>query len=129
MQKTELIQRTKSFGLQVMQLCDNLPPGAVGWNLAKQLMRSGTSIGANYREAQRSRTRTEFKSKISICQQEADETQYWLDLIAEYDGFAPAVRQIAVALRDEVNQLCRIMMAIGERLIEVQEAPQPSLEP
>ena len=115
MKQTDLIPRTKEFAIRVMALCELLPPGNVGWNLGKQLMRSGTSIGANYREAQRSRTRQEFGSKIGICQQEADETQYWLELIIGFDNFPESLRRMADKLLAEANELSRILTVIGQK--------------
>jgi four helix bundle protein len=60
-----------------------LPKTSVGFELGKQIVRSGTSIGANYRSSQRGRSRVEFISKLSIVQEEADETVFWLELIFE----------------------------------------------
>jgi four helix bundle protein len=98
-----------------MKLCEMLPTGAVGWNLAKQLMRSGTSVGANYREAQRARSRPEFFSKIGICQQEAEETAYWSELVIEHGLVHSDVLGHARATHSECLELCRILTAIGRR--------------
>ena len=110
----ELLDRTKKFALGVMRLCDSLPPGAVGWNLAKQLMRSGTSVGANYREAQRARSKAEFASKVDISQQEAAETVYWLELVIEYGLVQGDTLQAARRLLGEAGELCLILSAISK---------------
>jgi len=79
----DLKQRTKAFALEILKLVTELPKTTVGLELGKQIVRSGTSIGANYRPSQRGRSRAEFISKLSIVQEEADETVFWLELIFE----------------------------------------------
>lgn len=79
----DLSVRTKSFALRVIRLYSSLPKTTVAQTLGKQVLRSGTSVGANYREANRSRSRIEFIAKIGDCLKELDETAYWLDLLAE----------------------------------------------
>lgn len=79
----DLKDRTKKFALEIIKLVSELPKTTVGFELGKQLIRSGTSIGANYRSSQRGRSRAEFISKLSVVQEEADETIFWLELIAE----------------------------------------------
>jgi four helix bundle protein len=106
----DLLPRTKRFALENIALCGGLPNRPEGWVLGKQLLRSGTSIGANYREAQRSRSRPEFSSKIHICQQEIEETVYWLELVLE-SGLASGQR-ISLLCR-EVQELRAIFIAIG----------------
>ncbi|WP_035464407.1 four helix bundle protein [Algoriphagus vanfongensis] len=79
----DLKSRTKLFALAIIKLVSDLPKNTVGYELGKQVLRSGTSIGANYRSSQRGRSRAEFISKLSIVQEEADETVFWLELIKE----------------------------------------------
>jgi four helix bundle protein len=79
----ELKKRTKSFALDVMRLCETLPNTRSANVLANQLLRSATSVGANYRAACRARSDAEFISKIGITLEEADESVYWLELIQE----------------------------------------------
>lgn len=81
----DLAVRTKSFALRIIKLYAALPPGEEARVIGNQLLRSGTSIGANYREARQGRSHAEFISKISTCLQEADETSYWLELLVEAD--------------------------------------------
>jgi four helix bundle protein len=79
----QLKLRSKRFALRILKLCDALPKGACSRAIANQLVRSGTSVGANYRAVCRARSRAEFIAKIGIVVEEADETVYWLDLLAE----------------------------------------------
>jgi len=79
----DLKVRTKEFALQVIKLFRTLPRSEEGRVIEKQILRSGTSIGANYRAACRSRSKAEFISKISIVLEEADETVFWLELLLQ----------------------------------------------
>ncbi|MFC3878577.1 four helix bundle protein [Algoriphagus namhaensis] len=81
--------RTKKFALEIIKIVSELPKNSAGFELGKQLIRSGTSIGANYRSALRGRSRAEFISKLSIVQEEADETVFWLELIEESELINP----------------------------------------
>jgi four helix bundle protein len=111
MKHEDLMFRTKAFALEVIRLCAALPNRPEGWVLGKQLLRSGTSIGANYREAQRSRSRPEFLSKIQIVQQEIEETVYWIELLSE-SGVGNG--ESLDALAGEVQQLRGIFIAIAK---------------
>ena len=75
--------RTKEFALRVIRLYCALPKSTEAQVLGKQVLRSGTSVGANYREANRARSRAEFIAKIGDCLKELDETAYWLELLSE----------------------------------------------
>ena len=75
--------RTRKFAVGIVRLCGKLPNTSEGKVIRNQITRSGTSVGANYREANRSRSRADFKSRIKICESEASETQYWIEVIAE----------------------------------------------
>src|SRR5260370_10384328 len=79
----DLQQRTKRFALAAIKLVGSLPRGAASDVLGRQLLRSATSIGANYREANRAVSRPDFTNKIGTIQKEAAETQYWLELLIE----------------------------------------------
>lgn len=83
MNSRELSNRTKRFALRIIRLSGALPKGRAADILGRQLLRSGTSIGANYREAVRVTSRKHFASTMSIVLREADETLYWLELINE----------------------------------------------
>ena len=83
MSKAELLARTKTFGLRILNLADHLPRTVSGRAIGSQLVRSGTSVGANYRAACRSRSRAEFAAKLGIVAEEADETVYWLEMLRD----------------------------------------------
>ena len=87
--KDDLRQRTKQFALRILRLYSALPKQTAAQVLGKQLLRSGTSIGANYREAYRARSKAEFIAKTGICLGEAEETAYWLELLDEGEIIAP----------------------------------------
>jgi four helix bundle protein len=79
----DLEKHTRKFAVQIIRLSITLPNSPEGMVVKNQLTKAGTSIGANYREANRSRSRADFKNKIKICESEASETQYWLEVIIE----------------------------------------------
>lgn len=82
-ERSDLRDRTKTFALRVIKLVQSLPRTTDARALGGQVVRSGTSIGANYRSALRARSRAEFKAKLGIVLEEADETCYWLELIMD----------------------------------------------
>jgi four helix bundle protein len=79
----ELRKRTKDFALTVIKMVEMLPKGLSAQVIGKQLMRSGTSVGANYRSACRARSSADFISKMTIVEEEADESIYWMELLVE----------------------------------------------
>jgi len=79
----DLERRTKKFAVQVIRLSTLLPNTPEVRVIRNQLTKSGTSIGANYREANRSRSTADFKNRIRICESEASETQFWLEVVLE----------------------------------------------
>ena len=81
-------QRTRKFGLDVIRLTENLPRNRAADIIARQLLRSGTSVGANYRSACRGKSTSDVIAKLSIVEEEADESVYWMDLLTD-SGFAP----------------------------------------
>jgi len=83
MTERELLQRTKQFALRIFKLVGALPQTIQGRAVAAQLIRSGTSVAANYRAACRARSKAEFVAKLGIVEEEADETAFWLELIIE----------------------------------------------
>lgn len=108
MNAQELKERTKQFASRIMHLVDALPNTPKGRAVAGQLVRSGTSVAANYRAACRGRSHAEFVAKIGIAEEEADEAVLWLELIFE-DRLLPEKR-IAPLLK-EANELTAIMAA------------------
>ena len=83
MTEKEMLQRTKSFALRIMKLVDALPRTAAGRAIGNQLIRSGTSVPANYRAACRGRSKAEFIAKLGIVEEEADESAFWMELIMD----------------------------------------------
>jgi four helix bundle protein len=83
MDKSELKQRTKQFALRIIELVESLPKNRTAEILGRQLLRSGTSIGSNYRAACRARSSADFIAKLGIVEEEADESAYWMELLVE----------------------------------------------
>ena len=111
--KKDLEQRTKCFSLAAIKFADALPRNRASDVLARQFLRSATSIGANYREANRGVSRADFANKIGTVQQEAAETQYWLELLIE-SNLCP--NQAAASLQEESSELLAIFTSIGKKL-------------
>jgi four helix bundle protein len=112
-ERTDLRNRTKSFALRVIALYTALPQRTEAQVIGKQALRSGTSVGANYREAYRACSNAEFVAKLGDCLKELDETAYWLELCAEA-GIFPAER--LASLLDECNQLIAIFTTIVKKV-------------
>jgi len=106
-----LEQRTKNFALRIIRLSSNLPDNTEAKVIRNQITKSGTSIGANYREANRSRSRADFNNKIRICESEASETQYWLEIIIE-TKWIPVDKVQSVF--DECSELLALFTSIGK---------------
>ena len=85
----KLEERTKKFAINIILLSGKLPKTDEGKIVRNQLTKAGTSIGANYREANRSRSRADFKSKIKICESESSESDYWLEIIEALEWLSP----------------------------------------
>jgi four helix bundle protein len=108
----DLKPRTKAFALRVIRMYSKLPrTDVVAQVLGKQVLRSGTSVGVNYREASRGRSKAEFISKIGDCLKEIEETEYWLELLTD-SGCVPAPKR--VELLDETRQLIPIFTTIDK---------------
>ena|SRR3972149_9116589 len=108
MNQVELKSRTKRFGLDVIRFIEILPKGETSYVIRRQLLRSATSVGANYRAACRGRSKAEFIAKLGIAIEEADESIYWLEMLIE----AGLIKQeLASNLIEEANQLVAIFTA------------------
>jgi four helix bundle protein len=108
----DLEKRTRKFAVKIIRLSITLPKTPESIVIRNQITKSGTSIGANYREANRSRSRADFKNKIKICESEASETQYWLEVIVEagwlsWDKVKPEY--------EECSELLAIFTSIGKK--------------
>ena len=111
MNRDEMRSRTKTFALRIIKLVEALPPGNIGWVIGKQILKSGTSIGANYREALRGSSRRHFLSIIEVALREADETLYWLELLTESEVVSPSRLQDLMA---ECQELIAILTAMAQ---------------
>src|SRR5438552_7119233 len=109
----DLARRLLAFAVRIVRLCQKLSekPG-VGRTICHQLVRAGTSIGANYEEGQGAQSRADFVSKNCIALKEARETHYWLRLIAESQMIAP---DLLTGLTDEAGQIVKILGSIVAR--------------
>lgn len=115
MDKSDLEKRTKAFALRVIGFVSALQRTAVSDTIGRQLLRSGTSIGANYREANRAESRNDFLHKIGIVEKEAAETQYWLEICNDAAvGRGPECD----SLLKESGELLAIFTSIGRRTKE-----------
>ena len=108
----DLVERTTEFALRVVRMFVGLPKSEEARVLGKQVLRSGTSVGANYREAQRARSKAEFIAKIGDCLKELDETAYWLELLVR-GNIIPEPK--LAALRDENHLLLAIFTTISKK--------------
>jgi len=106
-----LEQRTRKFAVRIIKLSTTLPHTAEGMVIRNQIAKSGTSIGANYREANRARSRADFKNKIKICESEASETQYWLEVIDEAKWLS---WEKVKSEYEECSELLAIFTSIGK---------------
>jgi four helix bundle protein len=104
----EFKQRTKAVALRVIKLAEALPGGRAADVLARQLLRSATSIGTNYRAACRSRSAADMISRLSIVEEEADEVTYWIELLTEA-GFVRAKK--VEPLQREVHEIVSMTVA------------------
>ena len=111
MTKEELKNRTKQFALGIIRIADELPDTKAGKIIGNQIIRSGTSVAANYRAACRARSNPDFVSKITIVEEECDETLFWLELIVE-SGLLE--RDRLQELIKEANELTAIFTASGK---------------
>lgn len=102
----DLKKRTKMFALKVIGIMDAISNRNAGYDLKRQLFRSGTGAGANYRAACIARSKADFISKISVAQEEADESAYWLELLEE-SGLGPPEK--VIPLRKEAGELTAIL--------------------
>ena len=108
----ELEDRTKEFAVQIIRLSAKLPKTPEGNVLRNQITKSGTSVGANYREANRARSKADFKNKNKICERESSETQYWLEIISQLQWLSP---ELLPPVQDECSQLLAIFTTIARK--------------
>jgi len=104
----EMKQRTKKFAVRIFKMADSLPRSTASQVVARQILRSGSSVAANYRSACRARSHSEFIAKLGVVEDEADETLFWLEFIVE-TRLLPAAK--LDRLMDEARQLLAIVVA------------------
>jgi len=109
----KLEYRTRKLALSIIKLSCSLPDYPEGRVIRSQITKSGTSIGANYREANRARSRADFTNKIKICESEANETIYWIEII---QGLQWADKQSIDLIMSQANELLAIFTSIGKNL-------------
>ena len=117
MGEADLKNRTKAFALRVIKLYVALPKTVEAQVLGKQLLRSGTSVGAHYREAQRAKSHLDFISKIEGALQELEESIYWLELIEEAGIFST---ERLKPLQHEAEELMAILVTIAKEVKQKQ---------
>ena len=108
MDRKALQNRTKQFHIDVIRLCEDLPRNAAGFEIAKQVIRSAGSVGANYRATVRAKSKADFIYKIEVVLEEADESMYWLEIIR--DAKLKAGTEIERLIK-EANELTAIFAA------------------
>ena len=109
----ELEKRTRRFGVRIIHLSTRLPDTPEGKVIRNQITKCGTSVGANYREANRSRSKGDFKNKIKICESEASETQYWLEIIVDAKWLS---WEEVSSEYEECSELLAIFTSIGKKI-------------
>jgi four helix bundle protein len=119
----DLKQRTKKFALRVIKLYKALPRDRVAYVLGSQVLKSGTSVGAQYREGCRARSTAEFISKLESALQEMEETMYWFELIVESELVKP---ERLTDLQQEADELAAILTATVIRAKANRDSPPPS---
>ena len=120
----QLKERTKRFALEVIALGGTVPRTLVAEIFAGQMVRSGTSTGANYRAACRARSRAEFVAKIGVAEEEADETQYWLELFETKLAKSETVRRLIA----EATELVAILSASRKSAKEAEKERRRMVE-
>ena len=108
----ELEKRMFKFAVQIIRLSGSLPNTPEARVIRTQITKCGSSVGANYREANRSRSKADFKNKIAICESEASETQFWLNIIIEAGWKS---KEQVTAEYEECGELLAIFTSIGKK--------------
>lgn len=111
MNRESLQQRTRKFHINVIKICDYLPKNPAGFEIAKQVIRSAGSVGANYRASARAKSKADFINKIQIIIEEADETQYWLEVIRDAELLKGKELDLLII---EANELTAIFTATNK---------------
>jgi four helix bundle protein len=107
--RNDLRKRTTDFALRIIRMYSSLPKSTVAQTLGKQVLRSGTSVGAQFRESQRAKSDADFINKLEGVLQEADETAYWLELLVTAEIVTAAKLE---PLRKEIDEIIAILVTI-----------------
>ena len=113
--KKELEERTLTFAVDVMSFLQKLPNESIYWVLVTQLSKAATSIGANYREANRSESRSDFIHKIGIVEKEASESEYWLLVLLRLEFIDTSFKPEIKTLHDEAAELTKLFSTINRK--------------
>jgi len=108
MRNEDLKERTKQFAIEIIKFVEKLPENRITNVLGRQLLKSGTSVGANYRAACRAKSKADFIAKMGIVEEEADESLYWLELLVDT---AVVEREAVNFLLDEANEIVAITIS------------------
>lgn len=111
--KNNLDERTLEYSKRIIRMVKLLQKDAVNYCLGGQILRSGTSMGSNYREANEALTKRDTRFKLGICKKEAKETLYWIDLLIEAN---PELKERIIPLRRETEELLRIFASIINKI-------------
>ncbi|MGO9271031.1 MAG: four helix bundle protein [Terriglobia bacterium] len=111
-QPRDLRERTRDFAVRIIRLYAALPKKAEAQVIGKQVLRSGTAVGANYREGLRARSKSEYAAKLNIGLMELEETLYWLELLEQAEIISP--RRLA-PLKGEISELCAIFVTLVKK--------------
>ncbi len=114
--KFDLEERTAKFGEGIIDFCKSIKQDPITRPLISQIIRSGTSVGANYKEANSTGTQKDFKHKIHICKKEAEETMHWLRMLSHYLGEGPVISKLSQELRE--------LILIFEKIIRTMNAKE-----
>ncbi|MFN2508254.1 MAG: four helix bundle protein [Chthoniobacterales bacterium] len=108
MQKEDFLKRTRAFALRVIRLVESLPKNQTAQILGRQLLRAGTSVGANYRASVRAKSRADFISKMGTVEEECDEAIYWMEMLVDAGSLKA---RLVGELVDEGNEILSIVVA------------------
>jgi four helix bundle protein len=108
MTREEMKSRTKAFGNRIVKLCSKLPDDWISRTLGKQLLRSGTSVGANYRAVCRAKSNSDFINKLRIVEEECDESLFWMEMLVDNDLIKAS---LLCNLMKEANEILAIVVS------------------
>ena len=123
MNAEELKLRTKQFGIRMIKLVESLPRNQTASVIGRQLLRSATSVGANYRAVCRAKSRPDFIAKLGIVEEECDESLYWLEMLVETNQIKPA---LIASLMKEGEEILAIVVA-SAKTARVKNNPQSAI--